>query len=144
MLCRKRGTASCLKANKNWEDMEEEGRAGWSREHSAERGQSVVTPLRWQRALGVTCLPWWGGGGTLCALKTVQDVYWEQGKLFRLGWLRSQSPCTQKSYVLALRAASLCLVLKAESPTAIQLCSMRPLMLIRRAVPKPVSKVGLR
>lgn len=65
--------------------MEEEGRAGWSREHSAERGQSVVTPLRWQRALGVTCLPWWGGGGTLCALKTVQDVYWEQGKLLGLG-----------------------------------------------------------
>lgn len=45
MLCRKRETASGLKANKSWEDMEEEGRASWSGEHSAEHGRSIVTPL---------------------------------------------------------------------------------------------------
>lgn len=87
--------------------MEEEGRASWS---GAGGIQLSMANLLWYphsggRELWVPHACPALGGGVLCTLETVRDVYWEQGKLFRLGWIRSPEvlcPGTQGCLLVSL------------------------------------------
>lgn len=84
----KREAASCLKADKSWEDVEEEGRAGWS------MGRKGIQ-LSWPTCFRLTLMAESSGCHMpalirwLCSLETVRNVYWKQGKPCRLGWIES-------------------------------------------------------
>lgn len=92
MLCRKREASSCLKAQ-NWEDVEEGGGASWS---VGQGTHLVMANLLWSYLMAessgcyLSFLLLW-----LRGLETVWNVYWEQGKHFRLGWIELHSPCPE-------------------------------------------------